>query len=165
MRSNWSKKGCPIARGLEVLGDPWSMMVLREVFFGTNRFVDLQKRLGIAESVLSKRLMWLSDAGLLARTPYNDDAGRPRHEYLLTPKGEDVLPVLNAVAQWADKHLESPTVQSRMRVIHTACGEETTSADTCTRCGASLAASTTSWHSLTRSEEPIRLATAGGKGT
>ncbi|MBE0010532.1 MULTISPECIES: winged helix-turn-helix transcriptional regulator [unclassified Arthrobacter] len=162
LRSDWSGKSCPIARGLEVLGDPWSMMVLREVFFGNTRFGDIQARIGIADSVLSKRLLWLSDTGLLEKTPY-DDGGRTRNEYRLTTKGEGVLPVLNAVAQWADKHLEPPHDEAHMRVIHTGCGEETTSADTCTHCGTSLDASVTSWHSLTRSEAPIRLATALGQ--
>ena len=162
LRSDWSHKPCPIARGLEVLGDPWSMMVLREAFFGNRRFGDIQERLGIAESVLSKRLLWLSGAGLLVKTPY-DDAGRTRHEYRLTPKGQDALPVLNAMAQWADKH-EVPSEATRMLVIHTGCGNETTSADTCTHCGAALDAEQTSWHSPARSEHPIRLAAAEGSG-
>lgn len=138
------------------------MMVLREVFFGNTRFGDIQARIGIADSVLSKRLLWLSTAGMLEKTPYAD-GGRTRYEYRLTVKGQDVLPVLNAVAQWADKHVESPHDEAQMRVIHTGCGETTTSADTCTHCGAPLDASVTSWHSRTRSEAPIRLATAVGQ--
>lgn len=73
--------------------------------------------------------------------------------------------MLNAVAQWAEKHLPSPSDRSHMYVIHTGCGRRTTSADTCTECGQGLTAANTSWHSQVRSEHPIPLATASLKGS
>ena len=159
LRSDWSQRTCSMARGLDILGDPWSMLVLREVFFGNGRFDAMKSRLAVADSVLTKRLAGLVEAGLLAKRAY-DDGGRPRQEYVLTPKGEDALPVLNAVAMWSEKHLPAPSEQAHMFVIHSGCGQRTGSADTCTHCGERLTAANTSWHSLTRSEAPVELATA-----
>lgn len=148
-----------MARGLDILGDPWGMLVLREVFFGNGRFDSMKARLGAADSVLTRRLAALVDAGLLTRRPY-DDGGRARQEYVLTAKGEDALPVLNAVVIWAEKYLPAPSEQAHMFVVHSTCGQRTTSADTCTSCGERLTADNTSWHSLTRTAEPVALATA-----
>jgi DNA-binding HxlR family transcriptional regulator len=159
LRSDWSQRTCSMARGLDILGDPWSMLVLREVFFGNGRFDAMKSRLAVADSVLTKRLAGLVAAGLLAKRTY-DDGGRPRQEYVLTPMGEDALPVLNAVVMWSEKHLPAPSEEAHMFVIHTGCGQRTGSADTCTHCGERLTAANTSWHSLTRSEAPINLATA-----
>lgn len=152
-----------MARGLDILGDPWSILVLREVFFGNGRFDAMKSRLEVADSVLTKRLAGLVESGLLARKAYGD-GGRTRQEYVLTPKGEDALPVLNAVTIWAEKHLPAPSDQAHLHVIHTGCGKPTTSADTCTECGERLTAANTSWHSRSRSDQPIPLSTASGKG-
>jgi DNA-binding HxlR family transcriptional regulator len=163
LRSDWSQRSCSMARGLDILGDPWSILVLREVFFGNGRFDAMKAGLEVADSVLTKRLAGLVDSGLLVKRAY-DDGGRTRQEYALTPKGEDALPVLNAVTIWAEKHLPAPSDQAHLYVIHTGCGQPTTSADTCTECGERLTAANTSWHSRSRSEQPIRLSTAAGKG-
>ena len=153
-----------MARGLDILGDPWSILVLREVFMGNGRFDAMKSRLEVADSVLTKRLAGLVESGLLEKSAY-DDGGRTRQEYVLTPKGEDALPVLNAVTIWAEKHLPAPSDQAHLYVIHSGCGKATTSADTCTECGERLTAANTSWHSRARSEQPIPLSTAAGKGT
>ncbi|MHC8608708.1 winged helix-turn-helix transcriptional regulator [Paenarthrobacter ureafaciens] len=159
LRSDWSARSCSLARGLDVLGDPWGSLVLREVFFGNGRYDAIKKRLEVADNVLSKRLASFVEAGILAQRPYKD-GNRTRQEYVLTPKGEDTLPVLNAIIIWAEKHMDAPDEVSHMRVIHTDCGEPTSSADTCTQCGARLTAATTSWHSLKRSDGPVSLAVA-----
>lgn len=159
LRSDWSERTCSLARGLDILGDPWGSLVLREIFFGNGRFDAIKARLHIADNVLSKRLAWLLEAGLLAQQPYLDGA-RTRREYVLTPKGEDALPVLNAIILWSEKHLDAPADNAHMRVIHKECGLPTDSADTCTHCGTRLTAANTSWHSFTRSERPMALATA-----
>jgi DNA-binding HxlR family transcriptional regulator len=148
-----------MARGLDILGDPWGMLVLREIFFGNGRFDAIKARLGAADSVLTRRLAALVDAGLLSRQPYGV-GGRTRNEYVLTARGEDALPVLNAVVLWAEKHLPAPSEQAHMFVIHSTCGARTSSADSCTACGERLTAANTSWHSLTRSADPVPLATA-----
>jgi DNA-binding HxlR family transcriptional regulator len=134
-------------------------MVLREVFLGNSRFEAMKQQLGAADNVLSKRLGWLVDGGLLTQRPY-DDGGRSRLEYVLTVKGEDAMPVLNAVILWSEKHMEAPGDESHMRVIHHSCGLPASSADVCTHCGEKLTAATTSWHSPARSARPIALATA-----
>jgi DNA-binding HxlR family transcriptional regulator len=148
-----------MARGLDILGDPWSMLVLREVFFGNGRFEAMRDRLGVADSVLAGRLAALVGSGLLTRQPY-DDGGRSRQEYVLTAKGEDALPVLNAVVLWSEKHLPAPSEQAHMFVLHRGCGARTSSADSCTGCGERLTAENTSWHSLTRTADPVPLAAA-----
>ena len=153
-----------MARGLDILGDPWSILVLREVFFGNGRFDAMKDRLEVADSVLTKRLAGLVESGLLEKKAY-DDGGRTRREYVLTPMGEDALPVLNAVTIWAEKHLPAPSDKAHLYVIHAGCGKSTTSADTCTECGERLTAANTSWHSRARSEQPIPLSTASGKGS
>ncbi|MGN8129112.1 winged helix-turn-helix transcriptional regulator [Paenarthrobacter sp. 22069] len=162
LRSDWSQRSCSMARGLDILGDPWSILVLREVFFGNGRFDAMKARLEVADSVLTKRLAGLVESGLLAKRAY-DDGGRTRQEYVLTQKGEDALPVLNAVTIWAEKHLPAPSDQAHLYVIHAGCGKPTASADTCTECGERLTAANTSWHSRSRSDQPIRLSTAFGK--
>ena len=159
LRSDWSQRNCSMARGLDIFGDPWGMLVLREVFFGNGRFDAMKTRLQVADSVLTRRLASLVESGLLAKQPY-DDGGRTRQEYVLTAKGEDALPVLNAVVIWSEKHLQAPSEQAHMYVVHATCGQRTGSADTCTECGERLTAENTGWHSLTRSEEPLPLATA-----
>ena len=79
LRSDWSTENCPIARSLEILGDPWTMLVLRQALSGVRRFEQFRDQLGIADNVLSKRLNNLVDAGLLRRVPYQD-SGRTRRE-------------------------------------------------------------------------------------
>ncbi|MFE5839052.1 winged helix-turn-helix transcriptional regulator [Arthrobacter sp. NPDC056493] len=159
LRSDWSQRNCSMARGLDIFGDPWGMLVLREVFFGNGRFDAMKARLQVADSVLTRRLASLVESGLLVKQPY-DDGGRTRHEYVLTGKGEDALPVLNAVVLWSEKHLQAPSEQAHMYIVHATCGQRTASADTCTECGERLTAENTSWHSLTRSSAPLPLATA-----
>ncbi|MHA7280005.1 winged helix-turn-helix transcriptional regulator [Arthrobacter sp. MDT2-2] len=160
LRSDWSDSQCPLARGLEVLGDPWSLLVLREVFFGQARFEDIKASTGIADSVLSKRLAALTAHGLLVRRPYDDESGRTRHEYVLTPKGEGTLPVLNAMIHFAEEHLGAPSDSAHMQIVHSSCGRRTTSADRCDACREELTADTTTWVSFARGGGPVQLAGA-----
>ena len=96
LRSDWTGESCPIARSLEVLGDPWVMLVLRQAFSGVRRFEQFRDQLGVAENVLSKRLSTMVDAGLLRRVPYQDRR-RIRHEYVLTEAGADTFPIVTAL--------------------------------------------------------------------
>ena len=142
LRSDWSEATCPIARSLDVVGDPWVLLVLREALTGATRFEQLKEALGVADNVLSRRLSAMVDAGLLVRTPYVDRR-RTRHEYLLTGAGRDLLPVVHALAQWGERHRPRPT--GRLEVVHEGCGGTSHSADTCTGCGTRLTADTVSW--------------------
>src|SRR5215813_10953888 len=100
----WSIENCTVQRALQVLGDRWSFVVLREVFNGIRRFADMRTRTAIPRQVLSDRLARLVDEGLLRREPYREDGQRARLEYRLTPKGLDLYPVLVALNAWGSDH-------------------------------------------------------------
>jgi DNA-binding HxlR family transcriptional regulator len=143
LRSDWSGKRCPIARSLDVVGDPWVLLILREALLGTRRYDDFRCALGIADNVLSRRLAGMVEAGLLVRVPYRED-GRSRHEYRLTTAGADLLPVLQALVQWGETHTTAPGA-GRLDVRHTGCGAVTASADRCDGCGQVLTPETVEW--------------------
>jgi DNA-binding HxlR family transcriptional regulator len=96
-------QNCSLARALEIVGERWTLLIIRDAFLGLRRFDQFQASLGIARNVLTDRLNWLVDEGVLERVRYG---GRPiRHEYQLTPKGRDLLLPLTAFRQWGDKYL------------------------------------------------------------
>lgn len=99
-------EACPVARGLSVIGDRWTMLVLRDCFLGFRRFEQIQGRLGVTRHVLADRLRKLEAAGVLRREPYQE---RPlRHEYRLTERGKGLYPVLVSVIEWANAHVLPP---------------------------------------------------------
>ena len=159
LRSDWSAKACPIARGLDVLGDPWVVLVLREVMQGAHRYDELRTALGAADNVLSGRLRRLVDAGLLARQPYGSDT-RPRWEYHLTEAGADALPVLHALAQWGNRHTPSPL--GPLRIVHRTCGTEARSADWCEACGEALTVDNVAWEKPSQPGRLVELVGARG---
>ncbi len=98
---------CSIARTLEVVGERWSLLVVREAFRGRTRFAEFRDALGIASDVLTARLRTLVEAGILERRPYQDAGARERYSYHLTPAGVDLRLVLGALQQWGDVHRPS----------------------------------------------------------
>ncbi len=96
---------CSIARTLGLLGEKWTILVLRDAFSGARRFSDFQAHLGIPRPVLTDRLSTLVDAGILVRVPYQEPGQRARSEYRLTERGLELQPVMVALAQWGDRHL------------------------------------------------------------
>jgi DNA-binding HxlR family transcriptional regulator len=109
---------CSIARALGVLGERWTLLILREAIDGTTRFAEFRETLGIASDVLSERLATLVAYGVMTREPYRDPGHRVRHAYKLTPGGRELHVALGALQMWGDKHLprdEGPTVQRRAR--------------------------------------------------
>ena len=98
---------CSIARSLEVLGQKWSLLIVREAMWGRTRFADFRARLGVAPDVLTDRLGRLVDAGILERRPYREDGEREREEYVLTDAGRALLPVLAAMSAWGDEYRPS----------------------------------------------------------
>src|SRR5437868_10738241 len=112
---------CSVAQCLEVVGEWWSMLIVRDAFLGVTRFDDFQSRLGISRNVLNQRLSHLVDEGVLARVPYQEHP--PRFDYRLTDKGRDLWHVLTAMRQWGDRWAapDGPPLQ----VVHTACGHVT----------------------------------------
>ena len=100
-RASFAGLNCSVAQTLEVVGDWWSLLIVRDVFFGVTRFDEIQRRLGIARNTLADRLDWLCGHGVLVRVPYGDSGNR--YEYRLTDKGRDLQRVLIAMVAWGDK--------------------------------------------------------------
>jgi DNA-binding HxlR family transcriptional regulator len=98
---------CSIARSLTVIGEKWSLLIVRDVHRGVTRFGDLRTRLGVAPDVLADRLAKLVELGVLERRAYRETGAREREEYLLTPCGDDLLPVLAALTAWGDEYAPS----------------------------------------------------------
>jgi len=105
-RTSFERDACPIARSLDAIGDWWSMLIIREAFFGVTRFGEFQKRLGLAKNILTVRLRALVDQGILKTAPASD--GSAYQEYLLTPKGHGTFPILVALRQWSEEFDEHP---------------------------------------------------------
>ncbi|MEG0185269.1 MAG: helix-turn-helix domain-containing protein [Stenotrophomonas sp.] len=93
---------CPVARSVELLGDRWALLVIRDAFDGVSRFGDFQRSLGVARNILSDRLRRLVEAGLLAQQPAAD--GSAYQDYVLTGAGRDLFPLLVALRQWGERH-------------------------------------------------------------
>jgi DNA-binding HxlR family transcriptional regulator len=130
-RTDFSEMACSIARTLDVMGEPWSPLILRDIFVGMSRFEQIQSDLGISRKVLTERLNHLVDRGVLERRPYDN---RPRYEYVLTGKGLELIDVLMAMVAWGDKWLAGeagPPVLYR----HHACGEISHVELSCSHCG------------------------------
>ena len=119
---DWSVENCTIGRTLDILGDRWSFIVLREVFQGIRRFDDLTVRTSIPRTVLTDRLRRLVDAGILRREPYREPGARSRSEYRLTEKGLDLYPVLLALQAWGDRYLADPEGPP-IEFVHRGCDE------------------------------------------
>jgi len=139
-RTSFEDMNCSVAQCLEVVGEWWSLLIVRDAFLGVRRFDDLQARLGISRNILNQRLTRLVDNGVLERVPYQEHP--PRSEYRLTEKGRDLWHVVTAMRQWGDRWAapEGPRVQTR----HASCGHVTEAVPVCSHCGERLDA-----HSLT----------------
>jgi DNA-binding HxlR family transcriptional regulator len=133
----YDDQNCSVARALEVLGDRWTLLVIRDAFLGVRRFDDFQRDLGVARNVLSDRLQRLVDEGLLERRRYQE---RPeRFEYRLSEKGIDLWPTIITLMKWGDRYYAPPGGPPRV-VRHRDCGGGVTLNLTCDACGAQLTA-------------------------
>src|SRR5437899_1397547 len=122
MDPRYSAENCSIARTLEVVGEKWTLLVLREAFYGTRRFDDFQRAVGCARNVLSARLTTLVEHEILRREPYREPGARARDEYRLTEKGFELFPVLLALLQWGDRWTADPAGPA-VEVLHAGCDE------------------------------------------
>ncbi|MBF4596799.1 helix-turn-helix transcriptional regulator [Curtobacterium sp. VKM Ac-2889] len=113
---------CPIARSLDVLGEKWTLMIVRDALGGSTRFSQFQQSLGIPREVLTARLVSLVDGGVLERTTYKPEGARAREEYVLTGAGRDLSLVLLALGGWADRHRPSER-PSDLRFVDADSGE------------------------------------------
>ena len=136
LHNDYEGQICSIARSLEVIGERWSVLVIREVFFGRRRFSEMQRSLGVARNVLASRLQRLVDEGVLERRQYSE---RPvRHEYFLTEKGLDLWPTVVSLMHWGDKHLPLPGGPPAHIVHQGECGGTVNDRRICERCGSEL---------------------------
>jgi DNA-binding HxlR family transcriptional regulator len=134
-KTSFARWPCSIARTVDVLGDAWTPLVLRDAFYGARRFEEFQSGLGIARNTLAERLRRLVDEGLMHRQLYQTEPRR--YEYLLTDKGRDFFSVLVVMSQWGDRWLagkEGPPVTYQ----HEACGHDTQARLVCAVCGEPL---------------------------
>jgi DNA-binding HxlR family transcriptional regulator len=130
--ADYSHQVCSVAATLEVVGDPWTLLILRDAFAGVRRFERWQETLGVARNVLAARLKALVAHGVLERRLYS--AHPPRFEYVLTPKGRDLSDVLLALAAWGDRHVYGPA-GGPVRFTHRACGHAFHGLMVCEACG------------------------------
>src|SRR6202023_1062926 len=105
-RTSFEVDGCPIARSLDAIGDWWSMLIIRDALLGARRFGEFQKSLGLAKNILTVRLRTLVDQGILKMAPASD--GSAYQEYVLTPKGRGIFPILVALRQWSEEFDQRP---------------------------------------------------------
>jgi len=123
-RDAWSAVGeCPIEKTMAVLGTKSAMLIMREAFYGTTRFDDFWRRVGVTKAAAAARLNELVEAGLLKRRPYQEPGQRSRDEYVLTEAGTDFMPVVWAMFEWGQRHLPRPTP---LRLTHAGCGADAT---------------------------------------
>ena len=121
-REGWSADGCPIARTLDTVGARSAFVILREAFYGATRFDQFVQRSAVSEPVAAARLRDLTAEGLLERVPYREAGQRTRHEYRLTDKGRELLPVLVAMMRWGDRWLFPGG--ARVELTHADCGSQ-----------------------------------------
>ena len=132
---SFADMNCSIAQTLELVGEWWTLLIVRDVFLGIRRFDDFVERLGISRNVLTDRLDKLVDAEILERRPY--DEGRGRYDYVLTERGRALWPVLTALRQWGDQWLLGPGNEPIV-LRHTGCGHITHVEPACSECGERL---------------------------
>ena len=118
MELDRTQTGCSIEGTLELVGEKWTLLILREAFYGVRRFEDIQRGVGCARNLLSSRLAKLVENGILSREPYREPGRRQRYEYRLTDKGLELFPVLVALMDWGDRWAtgaDGPPVEIRHR--------------------------------------------------
>lgn len=123
---------CSIARSLEIIGERWTLLILRDAVLGLQRFEDFQESLGIASNVLTSRLKLLCDENVLQRSPDEQRRGRPK--YTLTDKGRELAPTLVMLMKWGDRHYPAPGGPPRL-TLHSGCGGNVGLDLRCERCG------------------------------
>jgi DNA-binding HxlR family transcriptional regulator len=134
-RASFAEMNCSVAQALEIVGEWWTLLIIRDALFGVTRFEDFHQRTGISRNILASRLDGLVEHGVLDRRPYSE---RPiRYDYLLTAKGRDLWRIVGALRQWGDRWVtgrgHEPVV-----TLHDGCGKRTLLEPHCTKCGVRL---------------------------
>jgi len=128
---SYEGQDCSLARALEVVGERWTLLVLRDAFYGVRRFTDFQVHLGVPRAVLTERLRTLVEYGLLTRQPDREQPAR--HQYTLTDKGWDLWPALHALRSWGEQHVPASNGPRRL-FVHAICGADIDATSSCARC-------------------------------
>jgi DNA-binding HxlR family transcriptional regulator len=133
-RKSFADVNCSVAQCLEIVGERWTLLIVRDLFFGVSRFDVFEARLGIARNVLTQRLQHLVEHGVIERIPYQQNP--VRYDYVLTAKGRDLAKVVTAMREWGDRWAapDGPPVV----LVHDSCGEPTTMVPHCSHCGERL---------------------------
>ena len=134
-RVSFADMNCSIAQALEIVGEWWTPLILRDAFRGVTRFEEFHDRLGISRNILSARLDTLVEAGVLERRMYEEARGRC--DYVLTDMGRELWPVLTTLRQWGDKWLLGED-KAPIALVHTTCGSRATAELVCSECGEHL---------------------------
>jgi DNA-binding HxlR family transcriptional regulator len=127
--NQYATQSCPLARALELVGERWTLLIVRDLFFGVHRFSELVTHLDIPRAVLSARLAALEEQGVVERRPYRAD----RAEFHLTARGRELWPVLHGLMEWGERVSPAPGGPRRL-FFHAACGSELTAAGDCSAC-------------------------------
>lgn len=131
MVKDFGDLNCSVARTLEVVGERWSLLILRDALYGVRRFDDFQQGLGIARNILTDRLSKLVGHGVLEKRQYEEKP--PRYEYRLTDKGRELVPVLLAMMRWGDKWEAGPDGPP-VTIVHKDCGHDSNPVLVCGHC-------------------------------
>lgn len=132
LQRDYPNQVCSIARSLEIVGERWTLLILRDAVLGLTRFEEFQEKLGIASNVLANRLKLLCDEELLERVPDPQRSGRPK--YVLTDKGRELAPALIVLMKWGDRYYPTPEGPPRL-TLHAACGGNIGADFRCDHCG------------------------------
>jgi DNA-binding HxlR family transcriptional regulator len=135
-RKSFADMHCSVAQTLEVVGEWWTMLIVRDAFMGVTRFDQFQERLGISRNILNERLNRLVDEGVFDKVAYSDHP--PRYDYRLTAKGRDLWPIMTAMRQWGDKYAAPDGLP--LKLVHKKCGKVSQVVITCSACGEPLSA-------------------------
>jgi DNA-binding HxlR family transcriptional regulator len=126
------QEACSVAQTLEIIGERWTLLIIRDAFLGLTKFAEFHESLGIARNILADRLRRLVDEGIFERIPY---AGRPpRYEYVLTEKGRDLYPIFLAMMRWGERWLDDAE-RTSIVLTHVPCGHQTLPVTVCEHCG------------------------------
>ena len=128
---DYTGQNCSLARALELLGERWTMLIVRDAFYGVRRFTDFHTHIGAPRAVLTERLHTLTEAGVLEKRQYQD--GPARYEYVLTESGERLWPTLYSLSRWGDDFLPDESGAHRL-FLHVECGERLDSVGNCPAC-------------------------------
>jgi DNA-binding HxlR family transcriptional regulator len=159
-RKSFEEMACSVAQCLEAVGEWWTMLIVRDAFFGVSRFDEFQQRLGIGRNVLTQRLATLVEHGILERVAYQDHP--VRYDYRLTAKGRDLWLVLTAMRQWGDRW--AAPAGPPVRLVHETCGRIASVRPVCSVCGEPMSARNVGVKSGPGADQSSPVLPAPGRG-